>query len=203
MNFKPILFFMLRIAIYSLMMIGILEIIKIDSLSLDFNESSYTEKFQQAFLIISSLLSFFYASKKKNLKWFFVSLGTLLLMIFIREYNNFLDNYVMNGLWESLVAIVFIIYLFFIVRNFKALLSQIIDVLPTFSFGVFFVGFLIVMIFSRIFGLDPIWENLLGDNFIRPIKRIAEEGTELLGYSLMFLAVCEMFVLENKSFEEN
>lgn len=178
------------------MMLGILEVMRIDSQSLDFNESSITEILQQTFLVIGFVVSFWLAKKKKFLNWFFISLGTLLLVIFIREYNNFLDNYVFKGLWETLVYSILGIYLFFLVKNFKPFIDQLNAVANHYSIGVFLVGFIIVMVFSRIYGLDEIWVNILGDNFIRPIKRISEEGTELLGYSLMLLGVFEMTTIK-------
>jgi len=193
---KPIFLLIIRTAVYSLMMLGILEVMRIDSQSLDFNESSITEILQQTFLVIGFVVSFWLAKKKKFLNWFFISLGTLLLVIFIREYNNFLDNYVFKGLWETLVYSILGIYLFFLVKNFKPFIDQLNAVANHYSIGVFLVGFIIVMVFSRIYGLDEIWVNILGDNFIRPIKRISEEGTELLGYSLMLLGVFEMTTIK-------
>ena len=193
--FKPILYLFLRVVAYTIMMLVILEVIKIDSRSADFNESSITEILQQAFVFIGFAFSFWLSFKRKQYQWFLISMAALLLVIFIREYNNFFENYVGEGVWTALIVTVFIAYAIVIRKHIKALVYQIGMVANHFSFGVFLVGFLIVMIFSRIYGVDEIWVNLLGDNFIRPIKRISEEGTELLGYGMMLLGVLEMYNL--------
>lgn len=44
---------------------------------------------------------------------------------------------------------------------------------------------MIVLVFSRLAGMNYLWLTLLDDSYIRTIKNLAEEGTELLGYSLL------------------
>ena len=47
---------------------------------------------------------------------------------------------------------------------------------------------LIVLVFSRLFGMHQLWQHLMLDGYNRVVKNIAEEGTELLGYSICWLA---------------
>ena len=48
--------------------------------------------------------------------------------------------------------------------------------------GIFLCGLLTVLVFSRLFGSNYLWEPLMGEEYIRCAKNMAEEGLELLGY---------------------
>ncbi|MGN2613391.1 hypothetical protein ACTFQ6_16755 [Aliivibrio fischeri] len=43
----------------------------------------------------------------------------------------------------------------------------------------------VVLVFSRLVGMNHLWQILLQGDYIRTVKNLAEEGTELLGYSLL------------------
>lgn len=49
-------------------------------------------------------------------------------------------------------------------------------------------GFLVVLVFSRLFGIHALWQHLMLGDYNRVVKNMAEEGTELLGYGLCWLA---------------
>ncbi|MBQ4326340.1 MAG: hypothetical protein IJC28_05450, partial [Mailhella sp.] len=44
------------------------------------------------------------------------------------------------------------------------------------------IGLVIVLAYSRLFGMRMIWKELLGQNFIYDAKTAMEESSELLGY---------------------
>ena len=56
------------------------------------------------------------------------------------------------------------------------------------SWPVMASGFLVVLVFSRLFGIHALWQHLMLGDYNRVVKNMAEEGTELLGYSLCWLA---------------
>ena len=43
-------------------------------------------------------------------------------------------------------------------------------------------GLAIVLVFSRLFGLGELWQQVMGEHYVRAVKNLAEEGLELLGY---------------------
>jgi hypothetical protein len=53
---------------------------------------------------------------------------------------------------------------------------------------------MLVLAFSRLFGRNSFWEQLMGDTYLRKVKMVAEEGTEFLALGMVLLAVVE-FVL--------
>ena len=46
----------------------------------------------------------------------------------------------------------------------------------------------LLLVFSRIFGMGDLWQGILGLNYERIIKRVVEEGLEVLGYTVIFYA---------------
>ncbi|CAH0492334.1 unnamed protein product [Peronospora farinosa] len=56
------------------------------------------------------------------------------------------------------------------------------------SWPVMASGFLVVLVFSRLFGIHALWQHLMLGDYNRVVKNMAEEGTELLGYGLCWLA---------------
>nr|MBA2817885.1 hypothetical protein [Candidatus Pantoea persica] len=49
-------------------------------------------------------------------------------------------------------------------------------------------GLLVLLVFSRLFGMHQLCQHLMLEGYNRVVKNMAEEGTELLGYSLCWLA---------------
>ena len=52
-------------------------------------------------------------------------------------------------------------------------------------------GLLIVLVYSRLIGYKPLWHLVMKKHYLRSVKTIVEEGTELFGYSIIFLAAVE------------
>ncbi len=42
-----------------------------------------------------------------------------------------------------------------------------------------------LLVFSRLFGMGEMWQGLMQENYMRGVKNTAEEGVELLSYSLI------------------
>jgi len=189
----------IRMVIYSLVLLGILEVIKYDStvgeMGARFGESSFTEIAQEVFLILAAIFSYFTAWRSKKYRALLIALGTFTLVSFVREFNNYMNTHWFRHSWQIIVYAILIPFFVYAFRNWRAIKKDIEDLAPTFSFGVLFVSVLIVFLFSRIYGLHEVWQNLLGDNYIRDIKNVSEEGIELLGYSLLFLGALEVCVL--------
>ncbi|MDX1556111.1 MAG: hypothetical protein R3212_08800, partial [Xanthomonadales bacterium] len=55
--------------------------------------------------------------------------------------------------------------------------------------------FLVLLVFSRLFGRASFWQSVMGEDYLRVVKNIAEEGTELLGYGLIAIAAVELLVV--------
>ena len=67
------------------------------------------------------------------------------------------------------------------------------------NFTILYVGLAIVFVFSRLFGMEVFWYQVMGSDFQRIVKNIAEETTELLGYTIVIYAAANyVFSFNNK-----
>ncbi len=128
---------------------------------------------------------------------------TLLLLAFlaaslVREQDHFLDSYVAHNTWKALVALIIIPTLVWVVKQRRRFLDEFAYYSNTFSFGLFTAGVLTTYIFSRLYGRQEFWQTILDDNYVRNFKNIAEEVVELLGYSLMLIAMLELLLLARR-----
>lgn len=187
----------LRISLYGLIVAGIAELIRLDGMELPeaaFGEDSFSEWAQEISLIVIAI-AFLWVGKKFPDKRAFTTLLTgMSIMGLIREYNNFFKEYFFVGAWSSLVVLTGIITAYLVYRQRHTLVTAIVDFIQRPSFGMLIAGFLTIMVFSRLFGLPRFWEPIMGETFIRAVMRAAEEGTELLGYTLLMLGALEYAV---------
>ncbi|MCG7587258.1 hypothetical protein MHN01_16625, partial [Photobacterium sp. OFAV2-7] len=47
---------------------------------------------------------------------------------------------------------------------------------------------LTLFVFARIYGMGDLWQGAMQENYLRSVKNLAEEGVELLAYSLIVFA---------------
>ena len=151
------------------------------------------ENYQEGLLVLIALLSTYGAWKIPRLRIFMVCLAGLAAASFFRELNNQLEEIFYKGFWIIPVALIIIPTLIYVGRHFKVFLLQVDSIYETFAFGVYITGFLVLHVFSRLFGANDIWKLAMKDNFIRDVARTSEETTELLGYSIMFLGTIELY----------
>lgn len=119
-----------------------------------------------------------------------ILLAGLCLAALVREWDFFLDG-IADSLWQVLVTIVLALtaaWLWRLRAGFRAALQRFTGQ-P--AFGLMLAGFLVVMVFSRLYGTDSLWQTLLHEHYSRSVKNLAQEGVELLGYALMLCAALD------------
>lgn len=198
--YRKLFYFTLRMAIYALTMVGLYFIFKHDAInnvgSIKITENSLTEISQEIFVFLVSLLFIIAGIKSKKLAPFLWLLSLIFVMSFIREFNNHI-NY-----WFYIVIPFIGLFVFLLIKNYKRVIESLVVFIGLRSSEAFCIGFLITYVFSRMFGITSFWEILLGDSYNRTARNIAEEGVELLGYSIILISVVELLVYifkENKS----
>ena len=156
-----------------------------------YDEIGLVETLQAAFALVAAL--FFLAAGRldKTREPLAVVMTGFLFCLFIREFDYFLDELVARHAWKSLVLLMLVLLAVYIAKNAKRVVASVLDFLSQPSFGVFLSGLLIVVVFSRLFGYGDFWEELIEGSYYRVIKTIIEEGTELMGYSLLLISSCE------------
>ena len=126
-----------------------------------------------------------------------VILAALTGMMLIREADLFLDKNVFDGAWQALVALVLLVTAVYLKKQPEPIKPSIDAFSRLPSAGMLMSGFLVTFVFSRLFGRRSFWEAVMGDGYLRVVKNIAEEGTELIGYSLILIAALELLWYSN------
>ncbi|NQU86605.1 MAG: hypothetical protein HQ541_12665 [Mariniphaga sp.] len=193
MNYQRLLLFALRFIVYALLMAGLYYIFYYDAThnsgEVKITENSLTEIFQEIFVFLVAVGFFIAGRKSKELAPILNLLSLLFLMSFIREFNNHID------FWFYIVLPFLGLFVFLLVRNFKKPLIAFQEFIELKSSGSFFIGFLVTYLFSRLFGKTSFWMELMGDAYHRTAKNMAEEGIELLGYTIILISVVELLVI--------
>ena len=152
-------------------------------------EQSFVEIGQSVFLLAASLIFMFLANKKKaNGLWL---VAGFFICMFIREQNAYFDD-LFHGSWKYFAIASALLF------TWKAWAAGKVNAVKTLaaymqspSFTTMSFGMMVVLLFSRGMGMNKLWKLAMGDGYNRVVKNIVEEGTELFGYSIIFLAAVE------------
>ena len=162
-----------------------------------YDEASLSEKMQLVFCAICCLSFLVTARMSQSLRPVAVILAALTGMMLIREADLFLDKNVFDGAWQALVALVLLVTAVYLKKQPEPIKPSIDAFSRLPSAGMLMSGFLVTFVFSRLFGRRSFLEAVMGDGYLRVVKNIAEEGTELIGYSLILIAALELLWYSN------
>lgn len=147
-------------------------------------ENSFVEFSQEALLMaMTAIFTMQAIAKRQGGLWLVAGFFGCL---FLRELDAFFDM-IVHGAWKYF-ALVVVVFVFF--KAWRLGKENTIASLAAFmkkrAFIFIFIGLLIVLVYSRLFGMGELWKAIMGDNFNRTVKNIVEEGSELWGYALVF-----------------
>ncbi|ARF47937.1 hypothetical protein [Pantoea stewartii] len=151
------------------------------------HEASFTETTQE--LLLVSLAGAFYIAARHRPD----QCGGLTLIagfyscMLIRELDFFFDL-VRHGSWVWFALATALASFAVAMRTPRQTLRTLANLLHHNRWPVMATGLMIVLVFSRLFGMNTLWQHLMPDHYNRGVKNMAEEGIELLGYSLCWLA---------------
>lgn len=195
----------IKILAYAIILLGIFGILYVDANrgGKIFKENSLTEWSQIILILLSALIFYRSGSIDKNYSPLMKLFIGMLSIACIREFDGLLDRYVFDGAWQILVLIIISLSFLFIYKHRNALINLIVKFVKLVSFGIIESGFLIIMVFSRLFGQKIFWYSVMQKAYLRSVKDVAEESLELLGYSLIFIGSLEflLFCKRNVSLE--
>ncbi|OLQ89425.1 hypothetical protein BIY21_15255 [Vibrio ponticus] len=147
-------------------------------------EESVTEFMEQIMLIISASSFYYLAKTKPQLKHAAVLIGSFFLVMLIRENDGFLDH-IAHGSWVYPALFVTFSALFYAFKNGKQTLDQMAVILSSNYMNMLILGVVLLLVYSRLFGMGDFWKGVMQEHYIRDVKNIAEEGTELLAYCII------------------
>ena len=168
----------------------------------DIREHSFVELGQSIFLFATSVIFMYLASKKKaNGLWLVAGFFVCML---IREQDAYFDD-IFHGSWAyfALASVVFFVWKAWS-QGKDNVLKTLAEYMQSPPFTTMSFGVMIILFFSRAMGMGKLWKLVMGENFIRVVKNVVEEGTELFGYSIIFLAAIEYahYLLNEKEVEK-
>ena len=159
------------------------------------NENSPIELVQLALLLLSAALTAVAAWKRKEWREGVVLVGAFFLCMSIRECDKVFDELFFHGAWQPFAFGVAATGVAMAFRRRGRAAAGLAAIVRDRSFGLVCAGLCVVFAFSRILGYKRIWLAIYRDicgeehaiELCRAMKNIAEEGTELFGYALVFL----------------
>ncbi len=159
--------------------------------SLGTSEYSPIELIQPMILALSGLLMAWVAWFCPTQRPLAIALGGLSLACFLREMDYVLDLLFVDRLWQALIAVAGALVIAYLYRHWKRLTIAFARAWPSPGLTLFFSASLILFCIVHFVGHEPMWQSLLGDDYVRLVKLAVEEFIELIGYLLWLIASIE------------
>lgn len=120
-----------------------------------------------------------------------IPFGGMALAFMIRELDYFLDRFVVDNLWQVLIAVVAALVIVYTYRSRKRIRIAWARVWPSPGLALLFAGAAIQFSFALLVGHEPLWMSIMGDDYQRIVKLAVEEFIELIGYLLWLIGTIE------------
>ncbi|PKF49105.1 hypothetical protein [Enterovibrio nigricans] len=152
------------------------------------SEQSLTEYLENVLLVSTIACYVYIAVKNPSFRHFGMLVAGFFLCLFIRELDKWFDDNFWHGFWVYPAALVAATALIYALADRQACLSSFTRFVKSRNFTFLCLGLSILLVFSRLFGMGALWHDILTDGYVRTAKNVAEEGSELLAYFLIFYA---------------
>lgn len=141
----------------------------------------------QAFMILLSAVFFALGVRRfPDKRGYLVAVSTLFFCMFIRENDGLLDQ-IRHGFWAVPAFLAAAVGGVAVWTYRTTLTGPLFSHAASGSFWIVMVGFLQLLVFSRLFGSHLLWNHVLTEDAAGIAKTIVQEGTELVSYSLIVL----------------
>ncbi len=126
------------------------------------------------------------------------SIGIFFVACLIREFDNELDAWFFFGAWKIPGFAVGFLLLYYVYRNWGRLGTDMRWIGESLAFGVWSIGLVLLMVFSRMWGGNQMWRYLMPADYNRTLVRVSEEGIELMAYAVIFAGMVELALLAQR-----
>ncbi len=120
-------------------------------------------------------------------------LATLIAILLVRELDGAFDALLFHGAWKWPAAALLLFAIRYAWRRSRDLLRGARLQSTKFSTGLLLAAFAVILIGSRLLGMQTVWREILADGYAREVPRLIEELLELAGYALLVIAVIETY----------
>jgi hypothetical protein len=118
-------------------------------------------------------------------------IGGLALVFLIRELDYFFDRFIIDNLWQALIAVVSALVIAYTYRHRKRLVIALARIWPSPGLSLLFAGGVVLFAFAPIVGHEPVWQSIIGEHYLRVTKLAIEEFIELIGYFLWMIGTLD------------
>lgn len=151
------------------------------------HETSFTEITQAVMLTLLAALFFRAASQRPEQRSALILVGGFYSCMLIRELD-YLFDLIRHGAWLWFALATTAASLALALRTPAQILPGLATLLQHRSWQMMAAGLLAILVFSRLFGMHQLWQQLMLEGYNRVVKNMAEEGCELFGYTLCLIA---------------
>ncbi len=190
---KSFLFTFLRFVAYALIMLGCSVLIELDFKNGSANENDVIEVSQHIILFVIIIIGFLSVLTNKSHQVFMAILSLFITAHLIREHDAWFDSHFPSIGWFPFVVVLIIISVAILIKKFKSFIEQTNSVRNTLGFGILLIALANLHVFTRYYGKPSSWRAVMGDNYLYQVERISEETVELVAYTMMFIAIVELF----------
>ncbi len=155
------------------------------------SEYSPVETIQHGILIVCGLLFLWVARHCPQQRPIAYTFAALALIFLIRELDYFLDKFVADNFWQAIMAVVAALAFAYTYNNWRRFRIAWLRIWPSPGITLMFAGFVIHFAFVLMIGHEPLWNAILGDNYVRVAKLAVEEFIELMAYFLWLIGTIE------------
>lgn len=156
-----------------------------------FVEEGPTEIFQSLLLLACSGIYFLEARRDASMRGAMLLAGGFFGCMLIREQDYYFDM-LSHGCWKWPAIVLALLCIGAAARTPRATLAGLAAFVRRRAFPMLLTGVVIVLVYSRLFGMGSLWHTLLPDVDARAAKNAIEESSELLGYLLIFASTLLM-----------
>lgn len=149
-------------------------------------EISVTEMLELLSLLVSCCAFLMLSRHRPDTKHAAILIASFFLVMFIRELDFFFDM-ISHGSWIYPAIAVTFSALVYAGKQSRNSINQLAEVLRSPHMNTLIIGLMLLLVYSRLFGMGNFWKGVMSEHYVRDVKNIAEEATELLGYLIISL----------------
>nr|WP_241033722.1 hypothetical protein [Vibrio maerlii] len=147
-------------------------------------EISITETLEQFSLLVSAFAFFLLSKHRSDTKHAATLIASFFLVMFIRELD-FLFDMIAHGSWVYPALAITFAALAYAAKDIRGTINQLAEILRSPYMNILIIGLMLLLVYSRLFGMGNFWKGVMSEHYVRDVKNIAEEGTELLAYLII------------------
>ncbi len=163
------------------------------SIRIDYNifheaigEASVTETLQLIMLAGSAWCFFSLGRKKPQVRHAAYLIASFFVVMMIREMDAWFDM-IAHGSWVYPALLVTFVACRYAYKGGKNTVNQMAQILKSRHMNLLVGGVMLLLVFSRLYGMGSFWQSVMSEHYIRDVKNISEETMELLCYCLIAL----------------